>query len=70
VLSEGTPDLRSVVGSNRVSLATHVRGSTLHVLLTLDNLVKGGAGQALQALNLALGFPEALGLPRAGLGVS
>ena len=70
VLSEGTPDLRCVVGSNRVSLATHVRGSTLHVFLTLDNLVKGGAGQALQALNLALGFPEALGLPRAGLGVS
>ena len=70
VLADGTPDLRSVVGSNRAALATHVRGSTLHVFATLDNLVKGGAGQALQCLNLALGFPETLGLPRSGLGVS
>jgi len=70
LLGEGTPDLRSVVGSNRVQLAVFVRASTLHVLLTLDNLVKGGAGQALQCLNLVLGFPETLGLPRAGLGVS
>ncbi len=70
VLSEGMPDLRSVVGSNRAQLAVFVRASTLHVLLTLDNLVKGGAGQALQCLNLVLGFPETLGLPRAGLGVS
>jgi N-acetyl-gamma-glutamyl-phosphate reductase common form len=70
VLDEGTPDLRSVVGSNRAQLAVFVRAATLHVLVTLDNLVKGGAGQALQCLNLALGFPETLGLPRAGLGVS
>jgi N-acetyl-gamma-glutamyl-phosphate reductase len=65
-----TPDLRSVVGSNRASLAVHVRGETLVVLLTLDNLVKGGSGQGLQCLNLMLGFPETMGLPRTGLGVS
>jgi N-acetyl-gamma-glutamyl-phosphate reductase len=63
------PDLRSVSGSNRASLATSVRGDVLNVLLTLDNMVKGGAGQALQCLNLMLGFPETWGLPRAGLGV-
>ena len=45
------------------------RGRTLIVLATLDNLIKGGAGQALQCLNLALGRPETLGLPRRGLGV-
>ncbi|HEX6883472.1 MAG TPA: N-acetyl-gamma-glutamyl-phosphate reductase [Planctomycetota bacterium] len=65
-----TPDLRSVAGSNRVSLALAVRGEVLVVLLTLDNLVKGGAGQGLQCLNLMLGFPETAGLPRTGLGVS
>ena len=58
------------VGSNRAALGVSIRGTTLQVLLTLDNLVKGGAGQALQCLNLVLGFPETLGLPRAGLGVS
>jgi N-acetyl-gamma-glutamyl-phosphate reductase len=34
------------------------------VFAALDNLVKGAAGQALQNLNLALGFPEDAGLPR------
>ena len=69
VLSGRVPDLRSISGSNRASLATAVRGDVLNVLLTLDNMVKGGAGQALQCLNLMLGFTETAGLPRAGLGV-
>ena len=70
VLATGTPDLGMVVGSNRSALAVFVRAGVLHVVLTLDNLLKGGAGQALQCLNLMLGFPEAQGLPRNGLGVS
>lgn len=70
VLAEGAPDLRSVVGSNRAVLAVHVQHGVLHVLLTLDNMIKGGAGQALQCLNLMLGLPETAGLPRWGLGVS
>ena len=70
VLADGVPDLRSVVGSNRAQLAVSARHGMLQVLVTLDNLVKGGAGQALQCLTLVLGFPETLGLPRAGLGVS
>ena len=69
VLEHGVPDLRSVAGSNRAALAVSVRGSVLTVVLTLDNLIKGGAGQALQCLNLALGLPETHGLPRSGLGV-
>ena len=68
VLAHGAPDLRSVVGSNRASLAVSARGEVLSVLLTLDNLIKGGAGQALQCLNLMLGLPETRGLPRFGLG--
>ena len=63
------PDLRRVVGSNRVSLGVSARDSVLTVLVTLDTLIKGGAGQALQCLNLMLGLPETAGLPRSGLGV-
>ena len=37
------------------------------VLAALDNLMKGAAGQALQAFNLRLGFCETLGLEFAGL---
>jgi N-acetyl-gamma-glutamyl-phosphate reductase len=33
----------------------------------LDNLVKGAAGQAIQCMNLMLGFPEEMGLT--GLGI-
>lgn len=63
------PDLRAVAGSNRALVGVDVRGEVLTVLVTLDNMVKGGAGQALQCLNLMLGLPETAGLPRAGLGV-
>jgi len=70
VLAEGVPDLRRVAGSASAALRAFARGSVLHVLVTLDNLGKGGAGQALQCLNLMLGFPETRGLPRSGLGVS
>ena len=35
------------------------------VFSALDNLIKGAAGQAIQNLNLALGWPESEGLPSA-----
>jgi N-acetyl-gamma-glutamyl-phosphate reductase common form len=69
VLPEGgIPELRAVVGSNRVSIGVHVRDKVLTVLLALDNTIKGGAGQGLQCMNLLLGEPESAGLSQAGLG--
>ncbi len=62
------PELRQVVGSNRALLGVHRRGRLLHVLCALDNTLKGGAGQALQCLNLMLGWPPTTALPLAGLG--
>ncbi len=38
-------------------------GRRLVVVATLDNLLKGAATQAMQNLNLALGFPETEGIP-------
>jgi N-acetyl-gamma-glutamyl-phosphate reductase common form len=66
---ENAPELRAVVGSNRASLSLVVRDSWLHVTCCIDNLIKGGSGQALQALNLMAKLPETTGLPTAGLGV-
>ncbi len=68
LLAAGTPQLRSVTNSNCAEIAVGVRDGQLHVFCALDNLVKGGAGQGLQCLNLALGLPETAGLPLAGLG--
>ena len=56
-------------GSNVAHLTARYdeRTGWLVVLSALDNLLKGGSGQALQAANVALGLPEATGLPLAGL---
>jgi N-acetyl-gamma-glutamyl-phosphate reductase len=59
------PETRSVKTSNRCDIAVSVvhGGRTLLASAALDNLVKGAAGQAIQNLNLMLGWPEDWGLP-------
>jgi N-acetyl-gamma-glutamyl-phosphate reductase len=69
VLSEGRlPDTLWVRGSARahVAFALDERTRTVIALSALDNLAKGAAAQAIQALNVALGFPDGLGLPEVG----
>ncbi len=63
------PDTRSVRGGNVCRLSPHVApdGQTVVVLSVIDNLVKGAAGQALQCLNLMMGFAETTGLTGPGL---
>jgi len=58
------PETRSVRGANTVRLAIHrPQGrDTLVILAVEDNLVKGAAGQAVQNMNLMLGFDERAGL--------
>lgn len=66
VLEEGAwPETRAVRASNRCDVAaiTVHGGRTLMATAALDNLVKGAAGQAIQNLNLMLGWPEDWGLP-------
>ena len=70
VLPPGTqPETRWVRGSNHCRIAVHrpMGGDTLVVLAVEDNLVKGAAGQAVQNMNLAFGFPEARGLDQVAL---
>ena len=58
------PETRSVRGGNTCRMALHRQPgqSTLIVSSVTDNLVKGAAGQAIQNMNLMLGFAEATGL--------
>ncbi|GIU98580.1 MAG: N-acetyl-gamma-glutamyl-phosphate reductase [Actinomycetota bacterium] len=62
-------DSKRVRGSNVVELQALVdpRTGTAVVAGAVDNLVKGAAGQALQNLNLMLGFDETTALPVAGV---
>ena len=65
VLPEGTlPDSKRVQGSNvcELGVAFDGRTGTAIVIGAVDNLVKGAAGQAIQNLNMMLGFPETTGL--------
>ena len=36
------------------------------VFCAIDNLLKGGSGQAVQNMHLLFGFPEQAGLPTVG----
>ncbi len=54
------PDLHAVRYTNFCDIGARVDASTGRavVVSAIDNLVKGAAGQAVQNLNLVLGFPE------------
>src|SRR5579863_6782032 len=58
------PELKNVRATNFCELAFVLdrRSQTLLVLTAIDNLGKGAAGQAVQNMNLMLGFDEAAGL--------
>jgi len=61
VLPAGSqPETRSVKGCNMCRIAMHRTGNShrIIVLSVIDNLVKGAAGQAVQNMNLMLGFDE------------
>jgi N-acetyl-gamma-glutamyl-phosphate reductase len=67
VQQDGLPSLKSAVGRNTVVIGfaevADLNAPMLMVVVALDNLIKGAAGQALQNANIALGFEETLGLP-------
>lgn len=65
ILTSGeTPDTAYVTGTNRVDVSAVHDARTGNFVITsaLDNLVKGASGQAVQIMNLWLGFPETSGL--------
>jgi len=63
------PQTRHVRGSNMTFIgitADRIKGRAI-LGSALDNLVKGAAGQAVQNMNLMLGFPETTGLEQVAL---
>ena len=61
---EQVPDIRSVARTNFCDLGIRYDAGTSRAVIVaaIDNLGKGAAGQAVQNMNLALGFPETAGL--------
>ena len=60
----GLPDTKNVVGTNFIDIAWKIDKRTHRVVVmsAIDNIVKGASGQAVQCMNLMLGFPETAGL--------
>jgi len=64
-----TPQTRHVRGSNMTFIGVakdRVPGRAI-VISALDNLVKGASGQAVQNMNLLMGWPETTGLEQVAL---
>jgi N-acetyl-gamma-glutamyl-phosphate reductase len=61
-LVEGSPRVAAVAGTNFADIGLSIQNQRLAVMAVLDNLGKGMAGQAVQNMNLALGFEETEGL--------
>ena len=58
------PNPRYIKGTNYCDIGIYMdpRSELVITVAALDNLVKGAAGQAIQAMNLMLGLPEETGL--------
>jgi len=64
-----TPQTRHVRGSNMTFIgvaADRIPGRAI-IIAALDNLTKGASGQAVQNMNVMLGFPEAMGVDQVAL---
>lgn len=62
------PQTKWACGSNLCYIGIEVdpRTGRAIVMSAIDNLIKGQAGQALQCLNIMMGWDETLGLPKLG----
>lgn len=70
-LEDRPPEVAAVSGSNHAEIAFTLGPAagatrTLAVQAATDNLIKGGAGQAIQNMNIMLGLPETLSLEDPG----
>lgn len=63
------PSTKQVLGSNRCDIYPTYDENTGYAVISsaIDNLVKGASGQAIQNMNLMLGWEETLGLSRHGV---
>jgi len=59
---EAIPNIKWVKHSNFCDISVETQGKTAIIITTIDNLLKGGAGQAIQCFNIMHGLAETLGL--------
>ena len=59
IMGEEYSEIKDVVNTNNTQISFHVgKNRRLTIVSVIDNLLKGAAGQAVQNMNLMLGFNE------------
>lgn len=61
-VSDDSIFMKQVVNTNKCLIQLEKHGNKLLITSTIDNLLKGASGQAIQNMNLMYGFEETLGL--------
>ena len=61
-ISENPIDLKQVINTNKCILHITVIDTMVIITSIIDNLIKGASGQAIQNMNLMMGWEEATGL--------
>jgi N-acetyl-gamma-glutamyl-phosphate reductase len=67
-LSPEAVDVKQVVNTNKCFLHLHVHEGQILISSVIDNLIKGASGQAVQNMNLMLGWEEDAGLKLKAIG--
>jgi N-acetyl-gamma-glutamyl-phosphate reductase len=69
ILEDGSfPQLKQVVHTNFCDIGIKEERDSVIIITTIDNLLKGASGQAVQNMNIMYNFPEQTGLERKGDG--
>ena len=58
------PDIKSIIKTNNCNISVHYSNieNQIIVISSIDNLLKGAAGQAVECYNLMNGFSQSTGL--------
>lgn len=62
VISDENTDVKQVANTNKCLLHLEKHGDKLLIVSTIDNLLKGASGQAVQNMNIMFGLAEDIGL--------
>lgn len=62
VVSDNPVDLKQAVNTNKAVIHVEKHGDKLLITCAEDNLLKGASGQAVQNMNIMLGYDQTLGL--------
>ena len=67
-ISDINIDLKQVINTNKCIIYLEKQGNKLLIISIIDNLIKGASGQAIQNMNLMMGWEESTGLHLKSIG--